>query len=437
MWLLTTNRSVDTVLLVQRQLSVEKPTTPSEAQQDELLRTAVSFAFHHSGYYRDSFVKAGVDPSMVRSRQDLGLLPFVKKDDVLVDQQARPPFGTMLTCSPRELRRIHCVASSVYMLLNAYDLGYLGRVFADQWRVLGVRRTDIVDIASTFHWVMAGTLMEAGLRKLGCVMVPGGPGSSDLRLKVMQDVGVTVLQAFTPYAEVLAGEMRERGMTPADLKLRLLVIGGELRTADSKARLSDAWGGAAIRELYGASEVGLAAAECFEVGDGMHISEHCVIELVDPDTGLQVDPTGPGEIVITDLYRRAQPFIRFRTGDLTEGINFDPCACGRKSPRLGRILGRRGDIVRVRGLFVHPQRVLDVLQRYPQLGRHQIVVDRPGITDRLTVRVEGGAQEQSAGLAALVQKDLQSSIGLLCDVELVSPGAVSPNESVVHDARLL
>jgi phenylacetate-CoA ligase len=361
----------------------------------------------------------------------------VKKDDVFLDQQARPPFGTMLTCPSRELRRIHCVASSVYMLLNSYDLGYLGRVFADQFRVLGVRKTDIVDIASTFHWVMAGTLMEAGLRKIGCVMVPGGPGSSDLRLKVMKEVGVSVLQAFTPYAEVLAVEMREREISPADLKLRLLVIGGELRTADAKARLSDAWGGAAIRELYGASEVGLAAAECFEVGDGMHISEHCVIELVDPDTGLEVDPAGPGEIVVTDLYRRAQPFIRFRTGDLTEGINFEPCACGRTSPRLGRILGRRSDIVRVRGLFVHPQRVLDVLKRYPEVGRHQIVVDRPGVTDRLTIRVERGAYEQSAGLAGLLQKDLQSSIGLLCDVEFVPPGTVFENGQIINDVRAL
>ncbi|MBX6378922.1 MAG: AMP-binding protein, partial [Clostridia bacterium] len=252
-------------------------------------------------------------------------LPFIKKEDALDDQARRPPFGTQLAVDKSALRRVYCSAGSFYLGFTAADLQAAVATNVAQLQVLGVRPGDIVDIASSYHWVVAGTLFDESVRSLGATVVPGGPGQSDQRLRVLKDVGVTVLQAFTPYAEALGQELVEKGIDPRrDLRVRLLIIGGELRTSDAQRRLSGLWGGAAVRELYGTAETGIVAAEC-EAGGGMHISEDFVLEIVDPDTGDPVDPAGGGEIVISELYRQAQPFIRYRTGDITEGVDFSQC----------------------------------------------------------------------------------------------------------------
>jgi phenylacetate-CoA ligase len=245
---------------------------------------------------------------------------------------------------------------------------------------------------------------------------------------------ISVLQAFTPYAEELASRFAEAGIVPArDLAVRQLIIGGELRTADAKVRLAEAWAGAEIRETYGASEVGLAAIEC-EVGDGMHVSEDCYLEVVDPDTGYQVPPDTPGEIVLTDLFRSAQPFVRYRTGDLTEGLSLVPCGCGRTTPRLGRIVGRRSDVLRVRGLFQSPSVVRAALAEFPEITTWRIVVDRPGNIDEVWLTVESSdAEPVSDDFDARLGKTLKGQTDLSIQIRHVPTGTIG--EAPWYDDR--
>jgi phenylacetate-CoA ligase len=310
-------------------------------------------------------------------------------------------------------------------------------MFAAQFETMGVGASDVVDVSSTFHWLMAGTNMDIALRRIGAAVVPGGPGMSELRMKVMRDVGVTVLEAFTPYAEELASRFGEYGIdVEQDLQVRLLMIGGELRQRDARSRLETAWGGAAVREFYGVSEAGMVAAECLEAGDGMHLSPDVLVEIVDPDTGRHVAPGEGGEIYTTELYRGAQRFVRYRSGDITEGVDFGPCACGRSTPRLRRILGRNGEIARVKGLFVAPAVVEQLVRARAGATRWQVVIDRPKNLDAMWLRVEADADgDAAAELCRSLVRDVKGAIGLTCEVEAVAAGTLATDAPAIHDKR--
>lgn len=400
------------------------------------LREHVAFADQNSPYYQRTFREAGITPDDLRSYDDLARFPFIKKDQEIADQKERPPFGALLACDPADLARIYCTAGQLYICFTRQDLDDIAQSFVRQMRLLELGRGDIADVASAYHYVIAGTLFDEGVRACGATVVPGGPGQSELRLQVMKDLGVTVLQAFTPYAEALGHEARAKGFDPdRDFKLRLLLIGGELRSAESKDGLGRLWGNAKVRELYGASEAaGLSAVECLTAGDGMHLNEDVIFEIVDPATGERVaDPGQGGEVVMTSLVQRGQPFVRYRTGDITEGIDLSPCACGVATPRLRRIVGRASSILRVKGLFVDPTQVQKIVAAREGAGRCRLILDRPGTFDRLMVEVEHPSPP--AGLDAQLVRDIKAVVNVTAEVSVVAPGTIPADAPLAEDRR--
>jgi phenylacetate-CoA ligase len=395
------------------------------------------YAHEKSQFFGRRYAAAGIHPGEVRTAEDFARVPLTDKLEITEDQDVRPPFGTQRVDEAGALARVFCSAGSLYIILTPGDLDALERMFAEMLAVMGVQQGDIVDISSSYHWVVAGTLFDAAIRQIGAGVLPGGPGLSELRLRTLKRVGVTVLQAFTPYAEELASKFSEQGIDPRrDLNLRLLLIGGELRSADARERLQEGWGGPAIREFYGVSEIGMSAAEC-AAADGMHSSEMCYMEVVDPDTGQPVDAGMPGEVVMTELFRMAQPFIRYRTGDITEGLFADRCACGRSTPRLGRIIGRHSEILRIRGQFLSPVVMRTLLARFPAIGQSRVVVDRPGRIDTLVLEIEPqeGA-EISKELIAELQDAAKSVTPLSFEVVEVERGRLARGQWYEDRRRL-
>lgn len=405
-------------------------------QQVMALKHRLELAYASSAFYRKNFDAAGFHPRALSSVEDLAAIPPITKTDLIEDQAAHPPFGTLFAVKREELRRIFCSAMSMYVPLTADDWEAVMRANVGQLSALGVRSDDVVDVTSGYHWVFAGTVLDESLRRIGAAVIPGGPGNSEFRLQMLRDLGVSVVQAFTTYAEALAAQFAEAGIDPhRDLKVRLLIVGGELRTADATRRLEQAWGGARVREMYGTSEAGVVASGCWDSNDGMHLSDDCVMEIVDPDTGAPTDPVRGGEIVLTSLSRRAQPVIRLRTGDIAQGVDFSPCSCGRSTPRLQRIIGRRSDILRAKGVFVPPKAIAAALEELGGFGRHRIVVDRPAEQDRIRVLAEN--PDVSQQLRVRTEEKLREVAGVRCEVELSPPGSIPPDAPILDDLRVV
>jgi phenylacetate-CoA ligase len=229
--------------------------------------------------------------------------------------------------------------------------------------------------------------------------------------------------------------VKQKGYDPhRDLAVRLGIIGGEIRSEAARRALGEPFGGIEIREQYGTAEVGIIANEC-EYGGGMHLSDDHVVEVIDPATGKHVEADASGELVVSDVWRQAMPIIRYRTGDLTEGLNLDPCPCGHTTPRMQRIVGRVSDIPRIKGMFVVPRHVQTVLDRYPELGRFQLIVDRPARQDELTIRI---ALKQPVDQDALGQRlvaEIRDAIRLTAALEFVDSQDLSEAAPLIEDRR--
>jgi phenylacetate-CoA ligase len=170
----------------------------------------------------------------------------------------------------------------------------------------------------------------------------------------------------------------------------------------------------------------------------MHIHENLIVEIVDPKTGKNVSPGEMGEIVVTALDDDAFPLIRMGTGDLTS-ITYEPCPCGRTSPRMTRVLGRVGESVRTRGMFIHPQQVEQALAQFPEISKYQGVVTRPGYRDEFILEAELKTEEgiNKEELAKRLSKAVSEAVRLKLDrVEFIARGVIPEEHKLVIDRRV-
>jgi phenylacetate-CoA ligase len=165
------------------------------------------------------------------------------------------------------------------------------------------------------------------------------------------------------------------------------------------------------------------------------LSDDHVVEVIDPATGKHVDEGASGELVVSDVWRQAMPIIRYRTGDLTEGLNLDPCPCGRTAPRMQRVIGRASDIPRIKGMFVVPRHVQNVLDRHPGLGGFQLIVDRPVHQDELTVKIALRQSTDQEALGRRLSTEIRDAIRLTARVEFVDPQDLPEGAPLVVDRR--
>lgn len=379
---------------------------------------------------------AGVGSEDVTTLEALRMIEPITKSDIIADQAAKPPHGSLLGCDPRELVRLYVGPGPQVTFFTQDDLTATVQHGAWAFFTNGFRAGDVVDVTIMYHWVIAGTLMDDAYRAIGCAVLPGGIGMAPEHLANLKLLNATGLFAFPTFLEELANRAQEAGVVPTrDLpNLRLATIAGEMRTTDLQARMEQFWG-IKVREIYGGAEVPFIAAQC-EAGGGMHVNPDLLVEVVDAETKQPVAPGEPGVIVASEAERFAYPMLRYWTGDITEGLEYSTCDCGRTTPRMGRILGRVGDIARIKGLFVVPGQVQRALAELPDVGRFQLVVDRPGTQDTLAIRIEhAGATDARPRLAEDAGRRVKEAIRLSADVELVDLGTLGENAPLVVDKR--
>ncbi len=393
--------------------------------QDALVRTAVTYGWEHSPEIRRRFERAGVRPTDIRGMEDLARVPVLSKDDLPDLQAATPPFGDMLAVPKEQLSGIYLSPGPI--LDPRGDAPDFWRVAPALWAA-GFRSTDVVQNTFSYHLTPAGAMLEGGLRAIGCVVVAGGVGNTESQVDLMALLKTSGYVGTPDFLLTLVEHARDRGVS---LVVRRAWLTGGPLSPSLRKELQDAYG-IDVYQGYGTADAGTLAYEC-EAKNGWHVAPSVVVEITEPATGEPVATDMVGEVVVTSP-NEVYPLVRFGTGDLS-ALNTDPCSCGRTSPRMLGFLGRVGDGVKVRGMFVHPRQLVQVLANEPAVARYQAVVSQHGHRDILAIRIEARA---GADLDIdHVTEALRSALKLRADVEIVDSGTIAEDAPPLIDVRPL
>jgi phenylacetate-CoA ligase len=415
-----------------------------EQLQLKRLRETVQRVAAHVPFYQQTLAEAGVDPADIRSLDDLRRLPFTTNADL----RATYPRG-LVASPPGELLRLHTSSGTTgkpkALFFSRNDVDNAAELIARAMAMTGVTQDDVFQNMMTYGLFTGALVMHYGAEKLGCLVIPAGPGNSEKQLLLMQDFRSTVVHITPSYALYFAGFLDSKGIDPRrDLALRKAFVGAEPYTEETRCKIEQTLG-VEVYNSYGLSEMGGpgVAFECPHKG-GMHVWEdHFIAEIVDPQTGEPVAEGEYGELVLTTLRREAMPILRYRTRDITAFVP-GTCACGRSHRRLRRIAGRTDDVLVVRGVNIYPQQIEQVLMGLPQVGRNYLIV-LDGLDD-MTVKVEladagfDGRIENVVRLRDEIVARLRAEILTKPNVELVPPGSLPVSEGKakrVIDTRTL
>ncbi len=407
---------------------------PVEERQKYLegrMREIIAYAYERAPAVKERLDKAGVRPEDIRSVKDLEKVPVLRKDDLIALQKANPPFGGYLAVPMDSLERIYQSPGPIYdpQRKRGFAIGAgLGPDFG---------KGQIVMNTWSYHITPAGLGVDDALRRLGFTVVPMGTGNTELQVKIMHDLKVHGFVGTPSFLKTIIDKAEELGYDfKRDFNLKWAMVGGEMGGEPLRKLFQEKYGILCLGgDSYATADVGTIATGC-EKQSGMHVTVDAIVEIVDPATGKQLGPNEVGEVVVTP-FDEVYPLIRFGTGDLACLIE-EPCGCGRTTPRIPKIMGRSGEAVRVRGMFVHPKQTDEVMSRFPEIWRYQLVVTRPQHRDEMVLKVELEKEDVDKDkLRTALDKDFRDVCKVRFDrVEFVPKGTIVEGAKKIADERV-
>ncbi|MDE2877938.1 AMP-binding protein [Candidatus Palauibacter soopunensis] len=394
-----------------------------DAAQDALADAAVRLALERSGEAGVRLRAAGIAHPETRGMAGLREVAVLAKDDLPDLQAAQPPFGGMLGVDLGVLRRIHRSPGPINDPEGQRSDYWR---MAPAFRAAGFERGDVVLNTFSYHLTPGGHMMDAGLRAVGCVVVAGGVGNTSAQAAFASQVGAAGYVGTPQFLLTLLDRGRDEGIRST---FRRALVSGAPLPHDLR-RLLEEGHGVSVFQAYGTADAGAIGYEC-EAKDGWHVAPGIVVEVLDPGTREPCEPGGPGEVVVTSA-NPVYPLVRFGTGDLS-AFRPDACDCGRTSPRLAGFLGRTGEGVKVRGMFVHPRQLAEALVGAPGVRRYQGAVTEQDHRDILTVSIEprGDRLPDLDELAARLREVTR----LRVEVRTVEPGTIPEDATPIIDLR--
>ena len=372
------------------------------------------------GMYAKKF--AGIDIDAIKTPDDFAKLPFTDKSDL----RATYPLGP-IAVPTSEVVRIHSSSGTtgtpVVIPYTQKDVDDWATQFARCYEYAGVTKEDRVQITPGYGLWTAGIGFQAGCEKLGAMAVPMGPGNTEKQIQMMIDFETTVLCATSSYALLLGEEIEKRGLRDK-IKLKKGIIGSERWSDKMRQRIEELLG-IELYDIYGLTEIyGPGIGISCQKGDAMHVwSDFLYLEVIDPKTGELVPDGEPGEIVLTTLQKEGAPLIRFRTHDLSRIVPGE-CPCGHNEhPRIGHIMGRSDDMMKIHGVNVFPKQIEEVLELFPQLSsEYQIRLSHLEGRDTMRIYVETDGTQDFLALAGQIAAEVKSHIGFTPLVKVVEIG---------------
>ncbi|HEX3631540.1 MAG TPA: AMP-binding protein [Casimicrobiaceae bacterium] len=400
-----------------------------ERVQLAAVREQIAYARAHAPWFARTL--AGIDPAAIDSRAALASIPVVRKSELLELQKADRPFGGFAAAAwgrpgrrVRGARQVFASPGPIYEPEGDC---------ADYWRLAralhaaGFRAGDLVHNCFSYHFSPAGSMLDTGLHALGCAVFPGGTGQTEQQVQAMVDLQPDGYVGTPSFLKIILDKADELGMRLPSLKKAL--VSGEpfpaaLRDA-LRSRGIDAY------QVYASADLGSLAYESV-AREGLVVDEGVLLEIVRPGTGEPVAPGEVGEVVATPLHNRHYPLIRFGNGDLSAVLpGVSPC--GRTNMRIKGWLGRADQATKVKGLFVHPSQVAEIVRRHPGIVRARLVVDQLDGSDRMTLHVETApGVELEPDAVAVTIRELTKLRG---ELALHAPGELANDGKVIDDIR--
>jgi phenylacetate-CoA ligase len=410
------------------------PPQDMKTLQVERLRAGIERLSKAVPFYQEKLRAAGVTANSLRSPEDLARLPFTTKRDL----RDHYPFG-LVAVPMKDVIRVHASSGTTgqptVVAYTRHDIRLWSELMARTYAAAGVTDADMVHNAYGYGLFTGGLGFHYGAERLGATVIPVSGGNTKRQLMIMRDFGSTVLCCTPTYALLIAEVAEEEGIDLASLPLKVGIFGAEPWSERMRAEIESRLRLAALN-VYGLSEVigpGVAM-ECTEK-QGMHIFEdHFMPEIIDPSTNEPLPDGEMGELVLTCITKEALPLIRYRTRDRTRLMR-EKCACGRTTVRMDRLMGRTDDMIIVRGVNVFPSQIETVLLQMGEVEPYyQIVVDRSAhYMDELDILVEvsaeiHGNQDRLVQLEKRLCYEVQSALGITCNITLVGPREIERSE---------
>ena len=369
-------------------------------------------------------ILADVEPAAVTSRPALARLPVTRKSELLEIQKGNRPFGGFAATRWGAARRVFASPGPIYDPEGASP---------DYWRLAralfaaGFRQGDLIHNCFSYHFTPAGSMLETGAHALGCTVFPGGIGQTEQQVQAMAELRPDGYVGTPSFLRIILEKADEQGV--ALPSLRRALVSGEAFLPPFRDALAAR--GIHGYQAYATADVGLIAYET-SAREGLIVDEGVLVEIVRPGTGDPVAPGEVGEVVVTALYNADYPLLRFGTGDLSAQLP-GVSACGRTNMRIKGWMGRADQTTKVKGMFVHPSQVADIVRRHPEIARARLVVDNPDGNDCMILHVEIG-NDKPANTNAIVAT-IRDVTKLRGDVMIRKKGELPNDGKVIDDTR--
>ena len=396
-----------------------------EAALMEQLPQIIAAAKERAPAYRRLLAK--VRPEDVTDRRALVDLPVTRKSDLIDMQRREPPFGGLNAAPIASVARVFASPGPIYEIeARRPDFFRMARALY----AAGIRAGDLVHVAFSYHLTPAGAMVDSAAQALGCPVIPAGTGQTELQLRTIADLKPAAYVGTPSFLKILLDRAAEQDIDISSVKKAM--VGAEafpsVLRSEFRAR------GINALQCYGTADLGLIAYESTgpdgEVCPGMVLDEGIILELVRPGTGDPVAPDEVGEVVVTTLTPE-YPLIRFATGDLS-ALLAGPSPCGRTNHRIKGWMGRADQTAKVRGMFVHPEQVAEIVRRHKSIIRARLVIERPVSADQMTLHVEMGEPAEST---AAIAESAQAVTKLRTEVMRAPEGSLPNDGKVIEDRR--
>jgi phenylacetate-CoA ligase len=376
---------------------------------DERVASVLAPAAERVPALGERLAAAGLAPAELTDVAALDRVPVLTKDELIDVQAAARPFGGLLAPGA-DLRRVFQSPGPLYEPeLREPDPWRWAAAF----ETAGFGRGEIVLNAAGYHLTPLGAMLEEGVFALGGTVLPGGIGNLELQVQACVDVGVTGYLGLPSYLKALLDKADELGIADS-LRLERAFVIAEPLPPSLRVALEERV--PVVRQGYGTAEAGNLGYEC-ERKSGFHVPDDALVQVCDLTTGQALWNGAEGQVVAT-LFRPDYPLVRLGTGDLSAFV-VEPCECGRPTPRLVGWLGRVGEAVKVRGMFLHPRQIPAVMAEIPGVARYRFVVDRKEHRDELRCEVEPVAGADVASLADVIRDRVRARLRFRVEVETV------------------